>query len=122
MLILKLTEFNQSSSILFLQIHQIFSLFFVPFYKANVNLTVKLHLVHKASTNKYYISSQEDLYQINEVVKFFLPGGATFLWLWQVLASFVCVLGALVLAPITWMEQRWADEGNSKVNGVKKGL
>merc|ERR1711964_217737 len=39
-------EFNQKSSILFVEIRQIFSLFFVPFYKSDVRLTTKLNLVH----------------------------------------------------------------------------
>jgi len=111
-------EFNQNSSILFVDIHQIFSLFFVPFYKSNVRLTTKLQLVHSAHDGKYYIQSQEDLYQLNEVVKFFWPGGATIIWLWQVFATGLCILGALMLAPITWVEQRHANS----VNGVKKGF
>jgi len=111
-------EFNQESSILFVDIHQIFSLFFIPFYKSNVRLTTKLHLVHSPNDGKYYIQSQEDLYQLNEVVKFFWPGGATIIWLWQVFATGLCILGGLMLAPITWVEQRHA----SGVNGVKKGF
>jgi hypothetical protein len=111
------TEFNQKSSILFVEIHQIFSLFFVPFYKSNVHLTTKLHLVHK-SDGKYYIKSQEDLYQSNEVVKFFWPGGATIIWLWQLFATFLCIVGALTLAPVTWMYQRQSN----KVNGINKSL
>jgi hypothetical protein len=114
-------EFNQKSSILFVDIHQIFSLFFVPFYKSNVHLTTKLQLVHSANDGKYYIQSQEDLYQSNEVVKFFWPGGATIIWFWQLFATGLCILGALTLSPITWVEQRHANRVNG-VNGVKRGL
>ena len=115
---MKYIEFNQKSQILFVEIHQIFSLFFVPFYKSNVHLTTKLHLVHSEDDNKYYIKSQEDLYQLNEVVKFFWPGGATIIWFWQMVATGICILGALLLAPVTWVEQRHAN----KVNGVSKHL
>lgn len=109
-------EFNQKSQILFVEINQIFSLFFVPFYKSNVHLTTKLHLYHSKEDSKYYITSQEDLYQLNEVVKFFWPGGATIIWCWQMFATFLCIVGSLLLAPVTWIEQRHAN----KLNGVKK--
>ncbi len=115
---LYLAEFNRKSCILFVDIHQIFSLFFVPFYKSDVRLTTKLQLVHSANDGKYYVQSQEDLYQLNEVVKFFWPGGATTIWLWQFFATGICILGALLLAPVTWVEQRHANS----VNGDKKGF
>lgn len=51
-------------------------------------------------------------------MKFFWPGGATIIWFWQLFATAMCILGALVLAPVTWIEQRHAN----KVNGVKKSL
>lgn len=108
-------EFNQKSSLLFVEIHQIFSLFFVPFYKSDVHLTTKLGLVHSEDDGKYYVKSQEDLYQLNEVVKFFWPGGAMIIWFWQIFATAMCILGALMLAPFVWTEQRHSN----KVNGVK---
>ncbi|KAH6717396.1 hypothetical protein BKA61DRAFT_719399 [Leptodontidium sp. MPI-SDFR-AT-0119] len=111
-------EFNQKSSILFVEIRQIFSLFFVPFYKSDVRLTTKLKLVHSEHDGKYYIKSQEDLYQTNELVKFFWPGGASIIWLWQLFATGLCILGALLLAPVTWIEQRHANQ----INGVKKSI
>ena len=111
-------EFNQNSSILFVDTHQIFQLFFLPFYKADVRLTTKLHLVYHNQDNKYYIKSQEDLYQLNEVVKFFWPGGAMIIWLWQLFATALCIVGALILSPVSWTYQR-----HSKVvNGTKKML
>jgi hypothetical protein len=112
-------EFNQKSQILFVDIHQLFFPFFIPFYKSNVHLTTKLHLV-RGEDSKYYIKSQEDLYQTNEVVKFFWPGGATIIWFWQCFATFLCIVGALILAPITWLEQRHANQ--SLTNGMKKML
>lgn len=112
-------EYNQQSQILFVEISQIFSLWFVPFYKSNVHLTTKLQLFHSPEDKKYYISSQEDLYQLNEVVKFFWPGGATIIWLWQLFATFLCIVGSLLLAPMTWLEERHAVKTNG-TNGVKK--
>ncbi|TVY82213.1 hypothetical protein LSUE1_G007321 [Lachnellula suecica] len=116
--LLMIAEFNQKSSILFVEIHQIFSLFFVPFYKSDVHLTTKLHLVHSSKDSKYYIKLQEDLYQSNEVVKFFWPGGATIIWFWQMFATFLCIVGALTLAPVTWMYQKRANT----VNGTNKRI
>ena len=110
-----MVEYNQSLHILFVEIQQIFSIFFVPFYKSDVHLTTKLHLSQDPTNGKFYIMSQEDLYQSNEVVKFFWPGGATVVWLLQMFATLVCILGALLFAPITWMEQRQS----LKTNGVK---
>ena len=52
------------------------------------------------------------------MVKFFWPGGATVVWLWQIFAMVLCVVGALALAPFTWMYQRRAN----RVNGVEKRL
>jgi hypothetical protein len=108
-------EYNQSSQILFVEIRQIFSIFFVPFYKSHVHLTTKLHLSQDPTNSRFYIKGQEDLYQSNEVVKFFWPGGATVVWFWQVFATLMCILGALLFAPITWMEQRLS----AKTNGDK---
>jgi hypothetical protein len=115
-----LREYNQKSQILFVEINQIFSLFFIPFYKSNVHLTTKIHLV-QLGNGKYYIQSQEDLYQLNEVVKFFWPGGATIIWLWQIFATILCILGALILAPMTWMEQRHANQVSVSKKKVLNG-
>jgi len=113
----RFAEFNQKSSILFVEIRQVFSLFFVPFYKSNVHLTTKLHLI-QSQDGKYYIKGQEDLYQLNQVVKFFWPGGSTIVWLWQLLNALLCIVGAILLAPITWLEQGHSN----RINGTKRVL
>jgi hypothetical protein len=115
MLMQRPLEYNQASHILFVEIRQLFSIFFVPFYKSDVHLTTKLVLSQNSNNGKFYIESQEDLYQSNEVVKFFWPGGATIIWLFQMFATLMCILGALVFAPITWWEQKQAVQ----INGVK---
>jgi hypothetical protein len=84
-----------------------------------VHLTTKLHLVQDSETQKYHIASQEDLYQTNELLRFVLPGGATLLWVWQLFATFLCIVGAVLLAPVTWVEQRQA---NVKGNGAQTML
>lgn len=49
------------------------------------------------------------MYQIEEWIKFILPGGWIIVLAWQFWATFFCWLGALVLAPVTWVEEqpRW---------------
>ncbi|EPE31204.1 hypothetical protein GLAREA_04171 [Glarea lozoyensis ATCC 20868] len=128
----EVVEFNKDTDIIFLNIHQIFSLFFVPFYKSNVHLTTVLNLVQlpdpaQRAEGKYYIIHQEDLYQTDEVVKFFWPGGSTVIWGFQMFATCMCILGALALAPVTWAAERRArgkvngvGEGKGKVNGIGK--
>jgi hypothetical protein len=116
-------EYNQKSQILFTEINQTFSIFFAPFYHANVHLTTKLKLHHSQQDGKYYITSQEDLYQSNDIASFLFPwfgAGAAMVWFWQVFATGLCILGALAFAPITWLEQRHASS-KGMVNGVKKG-
>lgn len=60
-----------------------------------------------SAAQKYYIKSQEDLYQTNEFVKFVLPWGIgeTVVWLWQVVATLACVLGAMLFWPLTWVRE-----------------
>ena len=60
------------------------------------------------SHSKYYIASQNDLYQTTEWIKFVLPWfiGYTFLMLAHFWATGMCVLGAMVGWPITWAEER----------------
>lgn len=59
---------------------------------------------------KYWISSQEDLYQTAEFVKFILPFGigVFVVFVWHVLATAGCVLGSLVLSPVTWAEEKFS--------------
>jgi hypothetical protein len=76
-----------------------------------VNLVTVLQLVQDKKTDKYLIESQNDLYQVNEFVKFFWFGGWLLLWVWQIFATLFCVLGAAIGVPVTWAEERWKREG-----------
>jgi len=98
--------YDQRQQILYVSISQVFSLFFVPFYAPKVNLVTVLHLSHDTKDNKYYIDSQQDLYQLNEFVKFVWPGGATLLMLWQWMNTLLSIAGAVILAPVTWVEEK----------------
>jgi len=57
---------------------------------------------------KYYIQSQNDLYQTTEFIKFVVPWGlgVLFVVVGQFWSTFVCVAGALVVDFIMWLPQR----------------
>ncbi|KLJ10819.1 hypothetical protein EMPG_13800 [Blastomyces silverae] len=66
------------------------------------------HHPRSTSTTLYYISAQEDLYQISEVVKFVLPFGIGVMLtlVWHSFSTAFCVCAAWVLWPIAWAEER----------------
>lgn len=53
----------------------------------------------------YYIQSQNDLYQTSEFIKFVVPWGigSGLIILWHLFNTFLCVLGAIALSPISWL-------------------
>ncbi|KAF3404737.1 hypothetical protein DPV78_003310 [Talaromyces pinophilus] len=136
----KSIAFDQDNLKLYVTISQIFSIFIIPFYLAPVTLTTVLTLTtdpneyrgykdfektgrqlqhsdqsseetkFDGETTKYWISSQEDLYQTTEFVKFILPFGIGVfaVFVWHVFATAGCVLGSLVLSPVTWVEERFS--------------
>jgi hypothetical protein len=112
--------------LLYVSLHQTFSIQFLPFHKSHVSLTTVLHLTklqpfptlksqHEVKAtqrtdtrSKYYITSQNDLYQTSEFVKFVLPWfglGTIGVMLWQFIATIFCIIGAVIGWPITWLEE-----------------
>ncbi|KAF1916370.1 hypothetical protein BDU57DRAFT_516448 [Ampelomyces quisqualis] len=97
--------FDEANLILYVQVSQIFRIWVVPFYYAPVQLTTVLHLQYDRGDNKYYIRSQNDLYQVDQWIRFVFPGGWVLVHLWHFMASAFCLLGAWVLMPVTWVEE-----------------
>ncbi|KAL9602639.1 MAG: hypothetical protein Q9179_002470 [Wetmoreana sp. 5 TL-2023] len=126
--------FDEKNLTLYVNIHQVFRIWVIPFYNAPVSFVTVLKLVrypplppqpsystpinpndaqngtiYKASSEKplFYIQSQKDLYQVNEFFKFFSQFGilSGLLLLWQFLSTAICVVGALVFWPVSWVEQ-----------------
>jgi hypothetical protein len=99
--------FDKSNHILYVGIHQTFQIwFFAPLaYKAEVDLTTKLGLVQNG--RKYYIQSQNDLYQVNEWTKFWWFGIWRLVWIWQALSLIACIIMAYILTAISWLEESW---------------
>lgn len=57
---------------------------------------------------KLRIQSQNDLYQVNEFVKFVSVFGLLSIgvYAWQLFATLVCVLGAGMGWPVSWVEEK----------------
>lgn len=100
--------YDSSKLILYVNISQIFRIWFIPLIYAPVTLTTVLQLWQDPATAKYCITSQNDLYQVNEFVKFIWPGGFIVVWIWQLTATMLCLAGALIFWPISW----WLEHGD----------
>lgn len=103
--------YDKSSLLLYAHISQNFRIWIIPFYRAHVNLVTVLQLTQDKKTSKYLITSQNDLYQVNEFVKFFWFGGWLFVSIWQAFATIFCLIGAVLLWPQTWVEERHVRDG-----------
>ncbi|KAJ4356980.1 hypothetical protein N0V95_002852 [Ascochyta clinopodiicola] len=103
--------FDETNAILYVSIFQIFRIWLIPFYYAPVFLTSVIKLEYNDFDEKYYIKSQDDLYAVDQWIRFIAPGGWILVRLWQFWASFFCVIGAIVLHPITLLEERSFQDG-----------
>lgn len=125
--------FDAQHLLLYVSIHQIFKIQWIPFHKSDVRLTTVLKLVEdeirkleiqefsakqakkilkndyaamQAPQRRYLIQSQNDLYQTNEFIKFvFFFGGCSAIMAWQFFATFACVLGAFLMWPVTYLSE-----------------
>ena len=89
-----------------------------------MNLTTVLHLVRRdsiyanGSRSKYYINCQNDLYQINEIIKFAVPFvGPILIWVWQIAAALVCLMAAVICWPVSLWEEH-GEKVEDKVDQV----
>lgn len=117
------TAFDEANLRLYVHLSQIFRIWLIPFYAAPVTLVTVLQLVRAKADNRYYIAEQNDLYQVDQFVRFFWPGGVLVVWAWQIVATLFSVLGALLLAPVTWFEEVVYNPGGGwpSPTGVKVG-
>lgn len=112
--------FDIKNLLLYVSIHQVFRVIWIPFYKADVRLTTVLTLKQDTQTQLYYIQKQNDLYQTNQFLKFVAPfGGGVFMWVWQAISAVVCFIMSLIFMPVTWLEDGW---GNKLRNDMSKQL
>ncbi|KAL8758505.1 MAG: hypothetical protein Q9199_001417 [Rusavskia elegans] len=127
--------YDEKNLTLYVNIHQVFRIWVIPFFKAPVSLVTVLKLVrypplprqpsystpispndtaisssHRSTSSEkplYFIQSQNDLYQVNEFFNFFSQFGilSGLLLLWQFVATALCIVGATMFWPISWVEQ-----------------
>ncbi|KAF2028759.1 hypothetical protein EK21DRAFT_113615 [Setomelanomma holmii] len=114
--------FDQRHLILYTTIAQTFRPWPVPFYAAPVRLTTVLHLQYNRADHKYYIRSQEDLYQVDQFVKFLVPGSWVLVLAWQFLATCFCVLGAVLGWPVSVLEEwyGWGGGNDRALEGQRR--
>lgn len=115
--------FDEPNLLLYVQLFQIFRIWVIPFYYAPVELTTVITLEHNQEDGKYYIAKQNDLYQVDQFMKFLVPGSWVLVLLWQFWATFFCIIGVILGVPITWVEENWLGylgEGNGKERTRKK--
>ncbi|KAM0253901.1 hypothetical protein ACHAQJ_007076 [Trichoderma viride] len=119
--------FDQRNRTLYVSIRQTFSIWFIPFHSSSVKLLSVLQLAQGSSSEpgqlpakslpdgrsssalagpgqerlRYYVVSQEDLYQTNDFVAFVLPYfGPLLVFLWQLYATGLSVIGSLLFLPV----------------------
>lgn len=73
-----------------------------------------LVLERSESDGLYYLKSQDDLYQVNQFVKFFAPGGTLLVWLWQMMATLLCIVLAIAFWPVSWFEEHGGEVKRKK--------
>ena len=119
----RISAFDSQNLLLYVHISQTFRIWKIPFYYAPVSLVTVLQLNHNKADGKYYIESQNDLYQVDQFIKFVFPGGWLLVWLWQFWATAFCLLGAVALWPVSfveeWMGQK--DDGPREVKIARGG-
>lgn len=110
-----LKAFNEDARVVYVDMSQIFVIWFIPFYKAHVDFVVVLDLVpERPDTSyrreglqysdvtaerkpRYLVAKQEDRYQLNDTVNFLLPWlGPLLCRAGQDIATLACVVGVLV--------------------------
>ncbi|KAK5117787.1 hypothetical protein LTR85_008762 [Meristemomyces frigidus] len=109
--------FDETNLILYINISQVFAIWFIPFHRSPVTLTTMLHLTRPPNSRKYYITSQNDLYQVDQFVRFFAPWGVgdAFVLFWNFWATIFCTILAVLFTPFTWLEQGYAEKRTNKV-------
>jgi hypothetical protein len=106
---------------LYVNIDQTFSIWAIPFHRADVNLTTVIKLRKDESNGKYYILSQEDLYQTDQWVRFFWFGGSAIVMIIQFIATLISVACTYLFRPVTWLEQE-GGVGDQKGRGTERRM
>ncbi|KAL1305139.1 hypothetical protein AAFC00_002064 [Neodothiora populina] len=110
-------SFDEANGVLYVGMTQVFAIWAVPTHRSEVSLVTVLHLERlparskeeevRLGGGKWLITSQNDLYQTDQFVKFILPWFWMLVPLWQLVATWVCVLMSYVFFPVTWYEEKY---------------
>jgi len=108
--------FDDQNLILYVNLSQVFAIWFIPFHRSPVTLTTMLHLTQPPNSKKYYITAQNDLYQVDQFVRFFAPWGIgdAIVLAWNYQATIFCMILAFLFTPFTWLQQNYADKNTTK--------
>ncbi|KAK0388960.1 hypothetical protein NLU13_2537 [Sarocladium strictum] len=133
------SEFDEKSGLLYVSLRQTFSLWFIPLYKAPARLVSVLQLtqcnvnehlaqhdpsepLHPEKTRprlRYFIASQEDLYLVNDSLRFLLPGlGPALFFMWQLYTAWLCVVGSVILLPLFQSQRKLRDRVDHVLRAV----
>ncbi|PSN64709.1 hypothetical protein BS50DRAFT_602288 [Corynespora cassiicola Philippines] len=111
--------FDKPNLLLYVTLHQTFRIWALPLYAAPVSLTTVLTLERHPPDHKYYIAAQNDLYQVDQFVRFVWLGGWLLVRAWQFCATLLCLVGAGVLWPVSLVEE-WYGEGEASGGGKRR--
>lgn len=100
--------YDEKNLRLYTDISQVFRIFFIPFYSAHARLVCVLDLTYDVHRQVYLIKQQNDLYQVNEWLKFISLGKGFAFMLFQFIATAVCVLCASIFSPIAQLGDKLA--------------
>ncbi|KAI9823853.1 MAG: hypothetical protein M1826_007599 [Phylliscum demangeonii] len=113
--------FDQDHSRLYVDISQIFSPWYLPFYRAHPRLVAVIDLEYNEQRRLYFIKRQNDLYQVDEFVKFLWPAGWVVVLAWQFYNTFLSILAASLFWPLSWWEEkRQAHSAKAITSSQKK--
>lgn len=108
-------SYDEKNLVLYVGLTQVFAIWAIPTHRSEVSLVTVLHLTRQKDLEddgklKYYISSQNDLYQSDQFIKFILPWISIIVPIWQFLATIFCVIGSYLFTPVTWWEEHFQDQ------------
>lgn len=120
--------FDEQNLMLYVNMNQIFRIWIFPWYRASVELTTVLYLVHNKGDGLYYIKSQNDLYQVDQWVQFipFALGIRPFVLFLHALGTAASVICAYLFFFVTsaeeWLVQQGAGTNRQLPQGLVDGI
>lgn len=117
-----IAAFDEVKLIVYVNITQVFALWFIPFHRSPATLTTQLQLIRPPGSLKYFIQSQNDLYQTDQSVRFVAPWGIgpALVLFWNFWATVACAILAYIFTPFTALEQRATEDRTGLIDGASR--